>query len=267
MPARVPAPASGAARTALTRRRILTGAFGLTAAGLWSPPAYAAPATGPVIFDCGAWGARPPSEPVEVLAAPPRRIIVHHTATRNVEDYSQQRAFALARAIQNYHMDVQGWIDTGQHFTVSRGAFVTEGRHRSFTELTAGGCQVRSAHCVGQNDVAVGIENEGTYTTEEPPARQYEALVSLCAHVCATYGLPPSEIRGHRDFNDTECPGERLYALLPKLRQDVAQRLGVQPWPEPEPETPEERHPWPGPPEYLPPEALARELAHWTPRR
>ena len=29
----------------------------------------------------------------------------------------------------------------------------------------------------------------------------------------------------HRDFNDTECPGDVLYAMLPQLRKDVAARM------------------------------------------
>ncbi|MEU8435997.1 peptidoglycan recognition family protein [Streptomyces sp. NPDC029216] len=180
----------------------------------------------PRITDCAGWEAREASEDVVLLDTRPERIIVHHTATANVTDYSRERAHTLARAIQTYHMDMQGWIDTGQHFTVSRGAFVLEGRHHSLAALDAGNRLVRGAHCVGQNSVAIGIENEGTYMTEEPPAAQFSALADLCAHVCRQYDVPASEIYGHRDFNSTACPGDKLYALLPKLRQDVARRLG-----------------------------------------
>lgn len=213
-----------------TRRSLLTGAFALAAAAALplaaAGRAYSAAAT-PDIIGCAAWGARAASEPVAILANRPERIVVHHTATANVTDYSKQRAFALARAIQTYHMDAQGWIDTGQHFTISRGAFVLEGRHHSLAELRGGTRQVRAAHCVGQNTVSIGIENEGTYTSQVPPAAQYAALADLCAHICDQYGLPASEIYGHRDFNATSCPGDRLYALLPTLRKDVAARLGT----------------------------------------
>ncbi|MFF4578820.1 peptidoglycan recognition family protein [Streptomyces sp. NPDC001389] len=222
----------------LARRSLVLAALTLGSAGLL--PSAAASAAGaaaagsgrrdgaavPRITDCDGWGAREASEPVVVLGARPERIIVHHTATANVSDYSQQRAHALARAIQTYHMDMQGWIDTGQHFTVSRGAFVLEGRHDSLAALGAGDRMVRGAHCVGQNSMAIGIENEGTYMTEEPPAAQFSALADLCAHVCRQYGVPASEIYGHRDFNSTSCPGDMLYAMLPKLRQEVARRVG-----------------------------------------
>ncbi|WP_328301883.1 peptidoglycan recognition protein family protein [Streptomyces sp. NBC_00435] len=207
----------------IARRAVVGAALGLGSAS-WSSEARASTraAWGPEIFGCEEWGARPPTEPVTVLASPPRLIVVHHTATANVEDYSLLRAFALARAIQTHHMDTNRWIDTGQHFTVSRGAYVTEGRHRSRAELSRGTMQVRSSHCVGQNDVAVGIETEGTYSSTEPPAGQYQALVALGAYICGQYGLDPYDIRGHRDFNTTECPGDRLYALLPRLREDIA---------------------------------------------
>ncbi|MFE2147350.1 peptidoglycan recognition family protein [Streptomyces sp. NPDC059456] len=211
-----------------SRRSVVTGAFALAAGSALPllPAGRAHAAAGPEIASCATWGARAASEAVVILANRPERIIVHHTATLNVTDYSQQRAFALARAIQTYHMDAQGWIDTGQHFTVSRGAFLLEGRHNSLAEHRTGTRQVRAAHCVGQNTVSIGIENEGTYMTEDPPAAQFAALADLCAHVCRQYGLPASEIYGHRDFNSTSCPGDRLYALLPTLRKNVATLLG-----------------------------------------
>ncbi|MFF4367150.1 peptidoglycan recognition family protein [Streptomyces sp. NPDC001594] len=222
--------------TRLSRRGVFLAALTLGSATLLPSAARAATGPGgsggrgrtavPEITGCAGWGAREPSEDVVVLDSRPDRIIVHHTATANVTDYSRERAHALARAVQSYHMDGQGWIDTGQHFTVSRGAFVLEGRHESLAALDSGERMVRGAHCVGQNSVAIGIENEGTYTAEEPPAAQFSALADLCARVCRQYGVAASEIYGHRDFNSTACPGDKLYALLPKLRQEVARRLG-----------------------------------------
>ncbi|RKT02481.1 N-acetylmuramoyl-L-alanine amidase [Streptomyces sp. 3211.6] len=256
--------------TRISRRGVFLAALTLGSATLLPSAARAAAnggesggrkgVTAPEITGCAGWGAREASEDVVVLATRPDRIIIHHTATANVSDYSRERAHALARAIQTYHMDMQGWIDTGQHFTVSRGAFVLEGRHQSLAALDSGEQLVRGAHCVGQNSVAVGIENEGTYMTEEPPAAQFSALADLCAHVCRQYGIGASEIYGHRDFNSTACPGDKLYAMLPKLRQDVARRLGD-----------DRQVPLPHWSEHLPadwatdPQAVARALSEYLP--
>jgi len=185
------------------------------------PPAGAAV----TIASCDDWGARPPSEPVTLLSSNPNKILVHHTATANSTDYSLSHAYALARSIQNHHMDTRGFIDTGQHFTISRGGYVLEGRHRSLERLRAGQGHIVGAHCTGQNDQSIGIENEGTYTSVAPPAALYSQLVNLCVDICTQYGLPASQIYGHRDFAATECPGNVLYGMLPQLRADVAARV------------------------------------------
>ncbi|HEY0736819.1 MAG TPA: N-acetylmuramoyl-L-alanine amidase [Herpetosiphonaceae bacterium] len=182
--------------------------------------------TPPTIANCNTWGARQPSSPIEVLSTKPTKVIVHHTATPNSTDYSLAHAYSLSRSIQNYHMDSNGWIDTGQQFTISRGGYITEGRHRSLEALQSGTKHVRGAHCSNQNDVAVGIENEGTYTTVSPPQALYNKLVALIAYICQQYGIPSTQIYGHRDFNATQCPGDKLYAMLPQIRTDVAAAIG-----------------------------------------
>lgn len=187
----------------------------------FAPTAAAAPA----ITGCNTWGAQPPTEPITVLPQRPTKIIVHHTAGSNTTDYSQTRAYNLARSIQQSHFG-RGWIDSGQQFTISRGGYILEGRHRSLEVLQGGTSHVRGAHCDGQNDVAVGIENEGTYTSVQPPQVLYNQLVAMCTYICQQYNIPSSQIYGHRDFNATACPGDKLYAMLPQLRADVAARIG-----------------------------------------
>lgn len=126
----------------------------------------------------------------------------------------------MARGIQQSHFN-RGFLDTGQHFTISRGGFIMVGRHQSKPVLVSGDRHVVGAHCIGQNDVAVGIENEGTYTNVQIRDEHYNKLVRMCAYICQQYGIPPRNILGHRDFDATECPGDRLYARLPTLRDDV----------------------------------------------
>jgi N-acetyl-anhydromuramyl-L-alanine amidase AmpD len=204
-------------------------AYGLSAAGALIgqiPGDDAWVLEDPPIIDCDEWGARPNSAEVSIWDEQPIKIIVHHTATANTGDFSRASAERLARSIQNFHIDVRGWLDTGQHFTISRGGFVLEGRHHSLEALRSGQHHVEGAHCTGQNDVAVGIENEGTYGTVEPTAVLWDRLREMCAYICHQYEIPPTELFGHRDFKDTACPGDVLYGRLPQLRSEVAQLLG-----------------------------------------
>ncbi len=196
-------------------------------------PTSSAAVAQPTIAGCNTWGAQASTEPVTILAARPTKIIIHHTDSPNSTDYSQAHAYALLRSIQQSHFS-RGWIDSGQHFTISRGAYITEGRHRSLEMLNGGTSHVRSAHCDGQNDVAIGIENEGNYMTTSMLSGHYTQLVAMCAYICQQYGISSSQIYGHRDFNNTDCPGDVLYAKLPQIRVDVAAKLGSGPtrvWP------------------------------------
>ncbi len=215
----------------VTRRGLLLGGLAVAGGGLLGglDPAPAWAAGGPPIVSCDGWGARPARGGLRIHDRRPVRILVHHTATPNVRDVSPEAAVRLARAIQRFHMDARGWPDTGQHFTVSRGGVVLEGRHHTLELLQAGRRQVEGAHCTGQNVVAVGIENEGTYGAVDPPAVLWARLRELCAHLCERYRIAPTEIHGHRDFKDTACPGDRLYAALPRLRAEVAGVLGQRP--------------------------------------
>jgi N-acetylmuramoyl-L-alanine amidase/Putative peptidoglycan binding domain len=213
----------------LSRRLFLVGGLvgGLAVAGSTVGAGRAsANETTPPFTDCAAWAARPPRSPVKIWAQRPVKILVHHTASANQADVSRDAALRLARTIQGFHMDRRGWIDSGQHLTISRGGVVLEGRHRSLEVLAGCRSTVEGAHCTGQNVVAIGIENEGTYTTVEPPAALWDRLRETCAYICRQYGIRPTEIYGHRDFKNTACPGDKLYAALPRLRDEVAGLLG-----------------------------------------
>jgi hypothetical protein len=217
----------------MNRREMLRGSMALGTAAVVggfeltrATPGWAA-VPNPGISGTSTWGARAPSSAVTVLSNKPSYIVIHHTATSNSTATTQSAAFSLARSIQNYHMDSNGWIDTGQQFTVSRGGYAMEGRHRSLERLNLGSGMVRGAH-VGAGNVnseSIGIENEGLYTTATPPTALYNKLVDLCAYICDKYGLPANQIFGHRDFMATACPGNVLYGMLPGLRSDVAAKL------------------------------------------
>lgn len=217
----------------LSRRNVIklgAGVLGVAGLGgleliLASSPAHAAPSLAPTIASTAKWGAQLAHEAVEIFNRRPTKILVHHTATANSPDTSLAHAYQLSRSIQQAHFN-NGWIDTGQHFTISRGGYITEGRHRSLETLLGGTRFVYGTHCPVLNSSSIGIEDEGTYTSILPPTVLWNSLVSLCVYICQQYGLTATSIYGHRDFYSTECPGTTFYGRLPALRSQVAARLG-----------------------------------------
>lgn len=217
-------------RSALDRRQLLirtaalAGGAALAAATDLTNSAIAA--AQPSIRTRAEWNARAPVAAASIIAKPDH-LVVHHTATANSADLSLSHAFALSRAIQNHHMDTNGWDDTGQQLTISRGGHIMEGRNRSLQAIGQGN-NVLGAQTLNHNSHTLGIENEGTYVSANPTQQLWDSLVDTLAWLCDVYGLDPhAAIVGHRDYNATQCPGDRLYARLPELRNDVAASLGL----------------------------------------
>src|SRR5688572_29440798 len=127
----------------LTRRELMRGAmaFGTVAVAggfqLVLPESALAAVPEPRIYSTSEWGGRSVTG-LTVRNYQPSYIVIHHTATSNGTATTQSAAFSLARSIQNYHMDNNGWSDTGQQFTVSRGGYAMEGRHQSLSRLRGG---------------------------------------------------------------------------------------------------------------------------------
>jgi hypothetical protein len=186
----------------------------------------AAAAAKPRIYTRAEWSARSPRRAASVIAKPDH-LVVHHTASANSTNYSRGHAAQLSRWIQNLHMDTNGWDDTGQQLTISRGGYIMEGRNRSLAAI-AQGRNVLGAQTASHNSHTLGIENEGTYISGSPPLRLWNSLIATLAWLCDVYGLNPhTAIVGHRDYNATQCPGDALYARLPELRNTVAAHLAI----------------------------------------
>ncbi|GAA4444922.1 peptidoglycan recognition protein family protein [Phytohabitans houttuyneae] len=224
----------------LDRRTLIKSGAGAAAVGGLALPgvAAAAPSTADrrpaqpfidQIITGTSWAARAPSGTPTLNTGTTQKVVIHHTAYPNSTDYSVNQAIWLARDIQNLHMDGNGWLDSGQHFTVSRGGFVLEGRAGSLAALRGGTQQVVGAHSPGENGRAIGIENEGIYVEEAPPRSMLAGLTSLCVEVCRRYGLGAHVLFGHWDFRETQCPGIEFYKLFPNVRRDVARALGQRP--------------------------------------
>ena len=168
-----------------------------------------------------------------------QQVHVHHTVNSN--DYAADEVPGLLRSIYRYHTKSLGWSDVGYNFLVDRFGTIWQGR--------AGGSQlaVRGAHTLGFNSTSTGIAVIGNFEEVQPSAEVLTSLVHLAAWKLDLYGRRPSRragvfsqgsdkfaagqkvklpvIDGHRDTNDTACPGKHLYAKLPAIRKRAQARV------------------------------------------
>lgn len=187
------------------------------------------------VITASEWGARPARATFSRTA--PRYVVVHHTDNLNPPNDPSRRtlegAVRLARNIQKFHMDDNGWSDSGHNFLNTTGGFLLEGRQGSLDAVKKGFC-IQSAHAaqdpgkLANGNQSPGIENEGNFMTFQMGQKQWDSLVELCASLCSSCNISPLNIKGHRDFSDTDCPGDWLYSQLPNLRKQVADKLGLQ---------------------------------------
>lgn len=180
------------------------------------------------------WGALPPKNaPFELTT--PRYIIIHHTDNQNPPKDPSRRtkdgAMAFARSIQKDHFS-RGWSDSGHNFLNTTGGYVLEGRTGSVAAVKQGK-SLRSAHAaqdVGRlpkGNESPGIENEGNFMSFQMGTTQWASLADLCGELCAALSISPTNIRGHREFSNTDCPGDWLFGQLPRLRQEVAEGMDI----------------------------------------
>ena len=127
-------------------------------------------------------------------------IIIHHVGNTN-RDVS-------AAEIHRWHRN-NGWSGIGYHFVIRKDGTIERGRPMDML----------GAHCYEHNWHTVGVNLVGAFDDNEPEPEQLAAAAKLLAALCRYYGLKPDEdtIKGHRDFNNTACPGQLLYDELPHL--------------------------------------------------
>ncbi len=187
----------------------------------------------------GDWGADPrwaSGTPVAVRTV--KQVHVHHSASGN--DYAAADVPGILRGIYRYHTKNLGWSDVGYNFFVDRFGVIWAGRRRPKKET-------QGAHTLGFNHVSVGIAVLGNYEQAAPTTKVLAAIARISAWKLAKYGrnaagtikvtsrgsdrykkgqkvvLPV--IDGHRDTNQTACPGKNLYAALPAIRTRTARRM------------------------------------------
>ncbi len=189
-------------------------------------PASAATPGSFTVYGRKSWGALAPKVDNFPQGAA-QGIVIHNTegANRTPAANPPQEvsdSFEISRRIQKDHMFSRGWSDVGQHFTISRGGVIMEGRDGTLA-AAANSQVVRGAHAgVGQfNQHWWGIELEGDYTqpAANPTADQTTALNLLCSWLGGQISNfdANTHVRGHRQVKPggTDCPGHLLDDHVP----------------------------------------------------
>ncbi|MBP6016337.1 MAG: N-acetylmuramoyl-L-alanine amidase [Candidatus Promineofilum sp.] len=189
----------------------------------------------PPIISREAWCKEPGCDyQADLEHAPVTHLIIHHTVTANGEaDWA-----AIVRAIWAYHTRQNGWRDIGYNYLIDPNGFIYEGH--------AGGDDVVGIHASAANKGSMGVGLLGTFSNlpdgTQPPQPMLEAGVNLLSWKAdqrginifessrtlpnVPWGLP--HLMGHRDVNGTtECPGDQAHLLIPWLREQIGERIGL----------------------------------------
>ncbi len=168
-----------------------------------------------------------------------RQMHVHHTVNSNA--YSRGDVPGLIRGMYRYHTQNLGWSDLGYNFLVDRYGRIWAGRY--------GGVErpVRGAHTLGFNTDSFGVAVIGNFEAGPPNRRIIKGLAKIAAWKLHKHGRHPRArtrvtssgsdryrsgqrirlrvIDGHRDTNETACPGGALYGRLKWVRRRAAGRI------------------------------------------
>jgi N-acetylmuramoyl-L-alanine amidase len=164
------------------------------------------------------WGARAPRSTSGTSTV--NFLVIHHEVGSN----SSTDWAARVRAVQNLHMDTNGWSDIGYNYLVDPNGVAYEGR--------SGGENIIGAHLCGKNTNTMGVCMLGTYTSVLPTNNAQYTLKRIMAWKTVQRGLDPLgtgyhvdrtifRISGHQSSCSTSCPGTALFNFLGTLRTDI----------------------------------------------
>jgi len=127
----------------------------------------------------------------------PNCIVLHHSASKASTPISEIDRWHKQR---NFTKSSLGFF-VGYHYVILENGKLIQTRRDN--EL---GC-----HTI-PNDGKIGICCVGNFMVETPTDAQLYTLGVLCNRLKKDYNI--KEVKGHRDFSNTECPGNNLYLFV-----------------------------------------------------
>ena len=140
----------------------------------------------------------------------PNTIVIHHSASRNDTPISEIDHWHKQR---NFTKSSLGFY-VGYHYVILYNGKLIQTRRDNET-----GC-----HTI-PNDGKIGICVVGNFMLEEPSSAQLYTLGVLCNKLKKDYNI--EEVKGHRDFSNTECPGNNLYLFVLQDKINLLKKLYI----------------------------------------
>jgi N-acetylmuramoyl-L-alanine amidase len=137
------------------------------------------------------------------MKIPVSHVFIHHTEGNSCG--TKVKCSQAVRNIQGFHQKTRGWEDIGYNFLVGGDGNIYEGR----------GWGKVGAHTRGMNNKAIAISFVGNYMKSTPSNKMLVVAQKLidCGKEKG-FISKNAQIHGHRDQNCTECPGNKLYAII-----------------------------------------------------
>ena len=146
------------------------------------------------------WGSKPiekiiPSHSIS-------KITIHHSGEIFKEETSVSQ---YLRNLQSWSRSDKQWMDIPYHFMIDLKGNIYEARPINFPGDTNTDYDVR-----GHALICV----LGNYEVQKINPSQLFSLAKLTAFLKAKYNVPVQDIKSHKDYTETLCPGEDLYNYL-----------------------------------------------------
>ena len=159
------------------------------------------------------------------LGRKPEYLTIHH---------SDSGPEVTAAEIDSWHRARWG-TGIAYHWVIERAPAVKAVTGRPDRDERGRPNPVQGAAAWGLNGRSLAVCVVGNFESEMVRPDVWTVLVDVCATVCRRHGIRYDRIIGHCDvaaiIKDpsavSSCPGRNLRALLPRLRDEVRQRLAV----------------------------------------
>lgn len=144
-----------------------------------------------------------------------RKITLHHGG---VDFPADKDPVAYLKELQEWSRTEKDWVDIPYHFMIDPEGIIYEARPINYSGDTNTDYDPRG-HAL--------ICLIGNYETAAVNEQQLESIIALMTYLVERFQLDLDDIKGHKDYTETLCPGKNLYRYIENgtIRQQIEARL------------------------------------------